>query len=78
MKRFTTNLFPLALIFLFALQIGHAQEAVFAQYFASPQHTNPALTGVFAGDYRFNANYRRQWGGIFPIFRFQLFTQVWI
>lgn len=42
-----------------------AQEAVFAQYYASPIHLNPAMTGVFNGQYRMNANYRQQWSGIF-------------
>ena len=42
-----------------------AQEAVFAQYYYSPIHLNPAMTGVFKGQFRFNTNYRQQWTGIF-------------
>jgi type IX secretion system PorP/SprF family membrane protein len=42
-----------------------AQEAVFAQSYASPVHLNPAMTGVFDGQWRLNANYRQQWDGIF-------------
>jgi type IX secretion system PorP/SprF family membrane protein len=64
-KRHTTKL----LLMLFSLLILRggiqAQEAVFAQYYYSPMHLNPAMTGVFKGQYRFNANYRQQWGGIF-------------
>jgi type IX secretion system PorP/SprF family membrane protein len=42
-----------------------AQDAVFAQYYASPVHLNPAMMGVYQGQYRFNANYRQQWSRLF-------------
>lgn len=35
-----------------------AQDARFSQFYANPQATNPALTGVMEGEMRFNANYR--------------------
>ncbi|MEM9835876.1 MAG: PorP/SprF family type IX secretion system membrane protein [Bacteroidota bacterium] len=35
-----------------------AQDARFSQFYANPQFTNPALTGVMEGQMRFNANYR--------------------
>jgi type IX secretion system PorP/SprF family membrane protein len=64
-RKNTTKLF-FALFCLLILRGGiQAQEAVFAQYYYSPMHTNPAMTGVFKGQYRFNANYRQQWSSTF-------------
>jgi type IX secretion system PorP/SprF family membrane protein len=42
-------------------QIAFAQDPLFKQFYASPVYTNPALTGVFKGSWRVNANYRQQW-----------------
>jgi Type IX secretion system membrane protein PorP/SprF len=63
-KRLTSRLL---LMFLCALgtQTTFAQEAFFAQYYASPMHLNPAMVGVFDGQYRLNANFRQQWGNTF-------------
>jgi type IX secretion system PorP/SprF family membrane protein len=60
------NLYKLIPIFVL-VTIGKvtAQDAVFAQHFASPLHTNPAMMGVYQGQYRFNANYRQQWTRLF-------------
>ncbi|MFT5336738.1 MAG: type IX secretion system PorP/SprF family membrane protein [Luteibaculaceae bacterium] len=41
-----------------------AQDAHFSQYFRSPLHTNPALTGQINGTVRINALYRSQWGSV--------------
>ncbi|TWF32680.1 type IX secretion system PorP/SprF family membrane protein [Chitinophaga polysaccharea] len=38
----------------------------FSQYYVYPSWLNPALTGVFDGDYRVAAIYRTQWGNISP------------
>lgn len=38
-----------------------AQDLHFSQFQTSPLNHNPALTGIFNGDKRFAANYRRQW-----------------
>lgn len=40
---------------------ANAQDPRFSQYFASPLTLNPAMTGYFEGDHRFNANFRNQW-----------------
>lgn len=32
-----------------------------SQFYNAPFYVNPALTGVFSGDYRFSGNYRNQW-----------------
>lgn len=42
-----------------------AQEAFYAQYYAAPMHLNPALVGVFDGQFRLNTNFRQQWGNSF-------------
>jgi len=36
----------------------------FSQYYMYPSYLNPALTGVFDGDYRVTGIYRSQWGNI--------------
>lgn len=56
---------------LFALLIGSvlsvsAQDARFSQTYASPLNLNPAMTGVFEGEFRVVANYRDQWSSISP------------
>ncbi len=37
-----------------------AQDPHFSQFYSAPVQMNPALTGVFSGEYRFVANYRTQ------------------
>lgn len=47
------------------LQNAAAQvDAHFSQYYVYPSWLNPALTGVFDGDYRVSAIYRNQWGNV--------------
>ena len=65
MKKYTLT-YSLLILAIGCLSLSaSAQEAVFAQYYSSPVHLNPAMTGVFNGQYRMNANYRQQWSGIF-------------
>lgn len=49
-----------------------AQDIHFSQWYRSPQNLNPALTGVFKGDYRFSGIFRSQWSSI-PV-PYQTFT----
>jgi len=51
--------------------IGHvkAQDIHFSQFNRSYLNLNPALTGYFDGDYRFNGNYRNQWSAVSEPFR---------
>ncbi len=47
-----------------AISLSHfaiGQDPLFKQFYASPVYTNPAMTGVFKGSWRLNANYRQQW-----------------
>lgn len=46
---------------LFTNQELMAQDPVFGQFYAAPTHLNPAMTGVFQGQFRVHANYREQW-----------------
>ena len=41
-----------------------AQDPHFSQYNASPLNVNPAMTGLFNGNYRITAIYRGQWNSI--------------
>ncbi|SEQ81687.1 type IX secretion system membrane protein, PorP/SprF family [Pedobacter rhizosphaerae] len=44
--------------------IGAAQDHIYSQFYNAPIYLNPALTGQFEGDIRFNALYRNQWTGL--------------
>ncbi len=49
---------------LFMYAAASAQDIHFSQYYASPLNLNPAMTGVFGGNFRFVGNYRTQWGSV--------------
>jgi len=52
-------------ILLLSLQAGvHAQDIHFSQFFETPLLRNPALAGIFTGDYRVQMVYRDQWGAV--------------
>ncbi len=63
------------LVLAFAMSFGvFAQDPHFSEYNASPLNINPAMTGMFNGNYRFTAIYRSQWSSILkdesvPMFR---------
>jgi type IX secretion system PorP/SprF family membrane protein len=46
------------------LKAGAQVDPHFTQYYVYPSWLNPALTGVFDGDYRVSGIYRTQWGNI--------------
>ncbi len=54
----------LSISFLIACFIVQAQDLHFSQFNWSYLNLNPALTGQFNGDYRFNANFKNQWSSI--------------
>ena len=66
MKFFYKFHFKFFLLFFLALTgwKAHSQDIHFSQFYHSPANLNPALTGVFAGDYRFIGNYRSQWASV--------------
>jgi len=43
---------------------GHAQDIHFSQFWENEIFHNPALTGVFSGDYKFGVDYRNQWSNL--------------
>jgi type IX secretion system PorP/SprF family membrane protein len=50
--------------FLCIVYFAKAQDIHYSNFGFSPININPALTGVFPGDYRLNASYRNQWQGV--------------
>jgi type IX secretion system PorP/SprF family membrane protein len=59
MRRFITSLFAGAL-----LAMGFnatAQDIHFSQFYENSILRNPALTGIFTGDYKIGVDYRNQW-----------------
>ena len=52
------------IICLLNVMLAFGQDIHFSQFNASPLNLNPALTGVFDGDYRFIINERSQWSSI--------------
>lgn len=59
MKRFTL----IAAVFVSAFS-SQAQDAHLSMYDAAPLHLNPAMTGVFQGEWRLHAQYRTQWKAV--------------
>lgn len=47
-----------------ALGYFRAQDIHFSMWDMSPMNLNPAYTGMFDGDYRFNGNHRNQWSSV--------------
>ncbi len=43
---------------------GRAQDIHFSQFYEAAMLRNPALTGIFSGDYKVGLNYRSQWNSI--------------
>jgi len=46
-----------------------AQDIHFSQFYENAIMRNPALTGIFSGDYKVGVNYRQQWSSISVPFR---------
>lgn len=61
--RFYSKIFLLMLGF-FGGGILHAQDVNFSQFYEMPLLRNPALAGIFAGDFRVTAAYRNQWQSV--------------
>src|SRR5690242_12887659 len=58
-----------ATLFLMQAALFHpgkagAQDIHFSQFYENALLRNPALTGIFTGDYKAGVNYRSQWGNI--------------
>ncbi len=62
MKRYLT-IFSASLLLGISVNTG-AQDIHFSQFWENEIFHNPALTGVFSGDYKFGVDYRTQWGSV--------------
>lgn len=51
-----------------------AQDAHFSQFHAAPLQINPAMAGVYEGQYRVGINYRDQWGSVFGPVSYQTYA----
>lgn len=56
------------ILFISLLQVK-GQDVHFSQFFEAPLLRNPALAGIFTGDYRIQGVYRDQWNSITNAFR---------
>src|SRR5690606_4184041 len=45
-------------------KVSQAQDIHFSQFYENAILRNPALTGIFSGDYKAGINYRNQWSSI--------------
>jgi type IX secretion system PorP/SprF family membrane protein len=62
-QTFTQSIVFFYTLFLVAGKAA-AQDPRFSQYYAAPVQLNPAMTGVFNGQYRATINYRDQWSSV--------------
>jgi type IX secretion system PorP/SprF family membrane protein len=62
MKRFLIVLF--SSICVGVSTISYAQDIHFSQFTEISTLRNPALTGIFSGDYKFGLDYRTQWAAV--------------
>ncbi len=58
-----TSLIFVNLLFSFVEKIN-AQDIHFSQFFEAPLLRNPALAGIFSGDFRIQSVYRNQWNSV--------------
>ena len=59
MRTIFTRLAAVAILLL-AMELSHAQDIHFSQYYTSPLTLNPALTANINGMFRASFNYRNQ------------------
>ncbi len=60
---FPRKLLPLLALFMTGSTLAQV-DPHFSQYYVYPSWLNPALTGIFDGQYRVSGVYRTQWGSI--------------
>lgn len=71
MKNFHVNgkIFACVVMLVCTTVSGYAQEIHFSQFFEAPMLRNPALAGIFNGDYRIQGVYRDQWNSFTNAYR---------
>ncbi len=68
-KRITNIKIKLTILVLSLNTVLCAQDIHFSQFFETPLLRNPALAGIFTGDFRVQMVYRSQWGSVTDGFR---------
>jgi type IX secretion system PorP/SprF family membrane protein len=68
-KRITNFKIKLTILVLSLNTALSAQDIHFSQFFETPLLRNPALAGIFTGDFRVQMVYRNQWGSVTDGFR---------
>jgi type IX secretion system PorP/SprF family membrane protein len=65
-RPFTTNHIGIVLLLLLAFQVStvKAQDPHFSQFNAAPLQINPAMAGIYEGQFRVGFNHRDQWGSV--------------
>lgn len=53
-----------SVLFLCIVMTGFSQDFHLSQYDAAALNVNPAMTGLFKGDYRIHGHYRTQWAAV--------------
>lgn len=56
--------FLCSIILLTLTYKANGQDVHFSQFYENAMLRNPALTGIFSGDYKVGANYRNQWSSV--------------
>lgn len=65
MRNFYQIFIPI-LVLLFLANTAQAQDPVFGQFYRASTHLNPAMAGLYQGQFRVQANFREQWSSIIP------------
>jgi type IX secretion system PorP/SprF family membrane protein len=60
----SSKLLKALLMLMLSMSIVRAQDIHFSQFYENGILRNPALTGIFSGDYKAGVNYRTQWSTI--------------
>jgi type IX secretion system PorP/SprF family membrane protein len=68
-KKLRKYLYPVILYLLLAGPTVKAQDIHFSQFFETPLLRNPALAGIFTGDYRIQTVFRDQWSNFSNAYR---------
>lgn len=68
-KKLRKYIYHISLCLLLAGPTTKAQDIHFSQFFETPLLRNPALAGIFTGDYRIQTVFRDQWNNISNAYR---------
>src|ERR1043165_5349552 len=58
------KIFTIASLSLLTIMRANGQDIHFSQFYENASLRNPALTGIFSGDYKAGVNYRTQWSSV--------------